>query len=108
MKFHLKDLVGILQFIDDSLDAKQWRDKNNNDEMLLSEKDYRYLETRVEQICNRTLRADVTDYINYTNREVLLHKYKTSEEEQTLYAKVLNFFTYDESALYNKLSLIHI
>jgi len=98
----MKDLVGILQFIDDSLDASQWRDSKNNDEMSLSDEDYSYLETRVGQICNRTLRADVTDYINYTNREVLLHKYKINKEEQKLYTEVLNFFAKDESDLYNK------
>ncbi len=98
----MKDLVGILQFIDDSLDASQWKDKKNDNDLSLSEDDYSYLEARVEKICNRTLRADVTEYINYTNREVLLHEYESNDSEKELYNRVFTFFSNDDSVLYNK------
>ena len=46
------------------------------------------LRDRIAPICNRTLRRQVQEYINYTNRIPLTEQFITSDEEHALYEMV--------------------
>lgn len=49
------------------------------------------LKERLKPICQRTLRKQVTDYINFTNRNCITQEFIPTEEEQRLYDLVSNY-----------------
>ncbi|MBK1835536.1 SNF2-related protein [Roseibacillus ishigakijimensis] len=53
--------------------------------------DLSHLRHRLRHFCKRTLRRDVTEYINYTERKALTHPFEPTDEEQTFYDEVSTF-----------------
>ena len=83
----LMELYGLTSIIDDRLFGseksfrKQYGKGENLDELRL----------RIQKLYTRTLRKDVREYINYTNRLPLTQKFKATNEEFTLYEEISNF-----------------
>ncbi|MGY0035145.1 hypothetical protein [Pedobacter sp. NJ-S-72] len=51
----------------------------------MDEEDYDELKNRLRPICKRTLRRQVLEYINYTNRKAIREEFYPSDDEQKLY-----------------------
>ncbi|MCL5033569.1 MAG: SNF2-related protein [Bacteroidetes bacterium] len=49
------------------------------------------LKERLKPVCQRTLRKQVTDYINFTNRNCITQEFIPSEDEQRLYDLVSSY-----------------
>lgn len=85
----LLELYGLTSFIDDYIfgDLKSFKSQftriDENDEFL-----YNDLKERIAPICKRTLRKQVLEYINYTNRLSITQEFYPSNEEQELYDKI--------------------
>ena len=85
----LLELYGLTSFIDDYVfgDLKSFKSQfvrmEENNEYL-----YNDLKTRIAPVCNRTLRKQVLEYINYTNRLSITQEFYPSDEEQKLYDKI--------------------
>jgi len=86
----LLELYGLVSIIDDFTfgDFKTFRAKftrlSNND-------DYTELKQRLSTVCKRTLRRQVLEYINYTNRHALVQEFEPSDDEQRLYDLVSEY-----------------
>lgn len=59
--------------------------------------DLEHLQTRVSHFCKRTLRKDVSEYINYTKRRAITHPFKPSDEEHEFYEAVSAFLMREKS-----------
>jgi SNF2-related domain/Helicase conserved C-terminal domain len=55
------------------------------------------LRNRLSSFCKRTLRKDVTEYINYTERKPLTQKFRTTDDEHRLYEAVSDYLTREDS-----------
>ncbi|KQC13921.1 MAG: DEAD/DEAH box helicase [Desulfuromonas sp. SDB] len=90
----LLELYGLVSFIDDYVfgDVKSFKSQfvYLNDEQL-----YADLRTRLVPVCKRTLRRQVTEYINYTNRMALVQEFIPTPEEQKLYDLVSEYLQRD-------------
>jgi len=90
----LLELYGLVSFIDDYVfgDVKSFKSQfvYLNDEDL-----YADLRARLASICKRTLRRQVTEYINYTNRIALVQEFIPTLEEQRLYDLVSEYLRRD-------------
>jgi superfamily II DNA or RNA helicase len=53
--------------------------------------DFAELKQRLQPICKRTLRKQVLEYINYTNRHALVQEFIPSADEQRLYDRVSDY-----------------
>lgn len=78
------ELYGLVSFIDDYAfgDLKSFKSqfsKISTDDAFLD------LRKRLEPLCKRTLRRQVLEYINYTNRIAIVEEYYPTEEEEQLY-----------------------
>ena len=85
----LLELYGLTSFIDEYIfgDLKSFKSQftrmDENDEYV-----YNDLKERIAPICKRTLRKQVLEYINYTNRLSITQEFYPSDEEQELYDKI--------------------
>lgn len=85
----LLELYGLTSFIDDYIfgDLKSFKSQftriDENDKFL-----YNDLKERIAPICKRTLRKQVLEYINYTNRLSITQEFYPSDAEQELYDKI--------------------
>lgn len=92
---NLMELYGLASIIDDHVfgDPKTFR------EMYVSaaNEDVRNinLKGRLETICHRTLRKQVTEYIRYTNRHAILEEYSPSTTEEQLYNCISDYLRTD-------------
>lgn len=86
----LMELYGLVSIIDDYTfgDQRSFRAQYSrvDDETLFSE-----LKERLKPVCKRTLRRQVLEYINYTNRIALVEEFYPTEEEQRLYELVSEY-----------------
>ena len=93
----LLELYGLTSIIDDYIfgDLKSFKSQftrlDDNDEYL-----YNDLKQRIAPICKRTLRKQVLEYINYTNRLSITQEFYPSDEEQELYDKITLYFQRDD------------
>ena len=87
----LIELYGLMSFIDPYLfgDEVTFRKRFGNGAM--SEYDFLDLKERIEPVCHRTLRRQVTEYVPYTKRIPVLQEFIASEKEWELYEKVSNY-----------------
>ncbi|MET3114603.1 superfamily II DNA or RNA helicase [Pedobacter sp. CG_S7] len=78
------ELYGLVSIIDDYIfgDLKSFKSQYSKQ---LDEDDYDELKSRLQPICKRTLRRQVLEYINYTNRKAIREEFYPSDEEQKLY-----------------------
>ena len=94
------ELYGLTSIIDENIfgDSRSFRSE------YVTEGNITDLRMRLAPYYKRTLRKDVTEYINYTKRLPLTQKFDATDLEQDLYNAVSEFLRRDD--LY--LSLIHI
>ncbi|MGH4051269.1 MAG: SNF2-related protein [Clostridium sp.] len=93
---NLMELYGLVSIIDDKVfgDVKTFREqfiKTENEDIRNIN-----LKARIGQFCKRTLRKQVTDYVSYTQRKLILQEYEPSPEEELLYNEVSEYLRSDE------------
>lgn len=83
------ELYGLTSFIDENVfgDIKSFRSQFTRG----GEIEFEDLRDRIAPICNRTLRRQVQEYINYTNRIPLTEQFVPSDEEHALYEMVTEY-----------------
>jgi len=89
----LLELYGLTSFIDDYAfgDKKSFvKQFTRPDEAQFAD-----LRERLKPICKRTLRRQVVEYVNYTNRQAHTQNFTPSPEEQTLYEDISEYLQRD-------------
>lgn len=83
------ELYGLTSFIDENIfgDIKSFRSQFTRAGGI----EFEDLRDRIAPICNRTLRRQVQEYINYTNRIPLTEQFVPSDEEHALYEMVTEY-----------------
>src|SRR5690606_24722892 len=78
------ELYGLVSIIDDYVfgDLKSFKSQYS---YIAEEENYHELRQRIQPVCHRTLRKQVLEYINYTNRIPILQEFFPTEEEHELY-----------------------
>jgi superfamily II DNA or RNA helicase len=78
------ELYGLVSIIDEYLfgDLKSFKSQYSRQ---IDEQNFTTLRERLKPICQRTLRRQVLEYINYTERRPLVEEFYPTEEEQQLY-----------------------
>ena len=86
----LLELYGLVSFIDEHTfgDFKSFREQFAN---LSNPLTFQVLKTRLQPICQRTLRSQVLPYIRYTQRFPLLQEFTPTEDELILYDLVSDY-----------------
>ena len=86
----LLELYGLVSIIDDFAfgDLKTYRARFTR---LANDDDFNDLKERLRPICKRTLRKQVLEYVNYTDRHALVQEFSPTEEEQRLYDLVSEY-----------------
>lgn len=93
---NLMELYGLTSIIDEHIfgDAKTFRDMyvlSVNDDIR-----NRNLKSRLQGVCHRTLRKQVTEYVRYTNRIAILQEYLPSTDEEKLYNSISDYLQTDK------------
>lgn len=88
---NLMELYGLVSIIDEHVfgDARTFRDMYVS--VANEEIRNRALKTRLQQFCKRTLRKQVTEYVNYTSRIAILQEYTPTADEEKLYNLVSSY-----------------
>jgi len=88
----LMELYGLTSVIDDRIfgSEKTFRSQYGKGDNLAN------LRQRIQPLYTRTLRKDVREYINYTNRLPLTQKFEATDTEQDLYDAVSEFLRRDD------------
>ena len=86
----LLELYGLVSIIDDFAfgDLKTYRTRFTR---LANDDDFNDLKERLRPICKRTLRKQVLEYVNYTDRHALVQEFVPTQEEQRLYDLVSEY-----------------
>lgn len=84
------ELYGLVSIIDDYLfgDLKSFKSQYSRQ---IDEENFSTLRERLKPICQRTLRRQVLEYINYTERRPLVEEFYPTDEEQQLYDGVSEY-----------------
>jgi len=86
----LLELYGLVSFVDEysfgDLKSYKYQYLRPNDESIFHE-----LKSRLQNVCIRTLRRQVLEYVRYTNRIPITQEFYPSREEQELYELVSNY-----------------
>ena len=90
----LMELYGLVSLIDDYAfgDAKSFRAQYARPD----DANFARLKTRLEPLCHRTLRRQVTEYVSYTNRVPITEEFTPTDEERVLYNDVSDYLQRDE------------
>ncbi len=92
----LLELYGLVSFIDEYTfgDFKSFKNQFSklSDDRIDQFND---LKQRLAPVCKRTLRKQVLEYINYTNRKALTQEFYPSDKEQELYDNVTAYLQRD-------------
>ena len=83
------ELFGLASFIDENIfgDIKSFKSQFTR----AGEVEFEDLRDRIAPICNRTLRRQVQEYINYTNRIPITEQFVPTDEEHALYEMVTEY-----------------
>jgi ERCC4-related helicase len=86
----LLELFGLISFIDEQTfgDLKSFRDQFVN---LSQEQVFQALKARLQPICHRTLRRQVTAYVPFTKRHPIVEEFTPEEGEDRLYVLVSDY-----------------
>jgi len=86
----LLELYGLVSIIDEYAfgDLKSFKTQYTR---VTESQNFDDLKRRLEPICKRTLRRQVLEYINYTNRTCILQEFTPREDEQQLYNLVSDY-----------------
>jgi ERCC4-related helicase len=92
---NLMELYGLVSIIDEHVfgDARTFRDmfvSVSNEELR-----NRALKARLSAFCKRTLRKQVTEYVNYTSRIAILQEYTPTADEEKLYNFISEYLQSD-------------
>jgi len=84
------ELYGLVSIIDDYVfgDLKSFKSRYSHQ---LNDEDYQELRSRLQPICKRTLRRQVLEYINYTERKAIREDFYPTEQEHRLYLLVSEY-----------------
>jgi adenine-specific DNA-methyltransferase len=90
----LLELFGLISFIDEHTfgDLKSFREQFGN---LNQQQVFDTLKSRLEPICHRTLRQQVTAYVPYTRRLPIVEEFTPEESEDQLYHLVSEYLQRD-------------
>lgn len=90
----LLELYGLVSFIDEHTfgDLKSFREQFAG---RPQDRIYQLLRERLRPICHRTLRRQVTAYVQYTKRLPILEEFTPEESEDRLYELVSNYLRRD-------------
>ena len=93
---NLMELYGLVGLIDEHVfgDAKTFKEMY----VTVSNSDIRNrnLRARLESICQRTLRKQVTEYVRYTERHAILTEYSPTADEERLYKEISEYLQTDK------------
>ncbi|WP_114521487.1 SNF2-related protein [Altererythrobacter sp. ZODW24] len=80
----LLELYGLVSFVDEHIfgDLKSFREQFSN---LSQDRTFALLRERLQPVCHRTLRRQVTAYVPYTKRHAILQEFTPDEPEDQLY-----------------------
>ena len=86
----LLELYGLVSIIDEYTfgDLKSFKTQYTR---ITENTNFDDLKSRLEPICKRTLRRQVLEYINYTNRSCILQEFTPREDEKRLYDLVSDY-----------------
>lgn len=93
---NLMELYGLVSIIDDQVfgDSKTFK------EMYVSVSNLEIrnsnLRKRLDTICKRTLRKQVTEYVRYTERHAILMEYEPTKDEEELYIAISDYLQTDK------------
>ena len=89
------ELYGLVSIIDDYVfgDLKSFKAQYSR---IVDEENYEELRNRIKPVCHRTLRKQVLEYINYTNRIPICEEFYPTEEEHKLYILVSEYLQRDK------------
>jgi len=95
----LLELYGLSTILDDMIfgDVSSFRSQYGN-----SVGDTKALRDRLQHFCQRTLRRQVVEYIQYTERRPLTFKFHPTDDEQGLYESVSNYLKRDNTFAFPK------
>ncbi len=84
------ELFGLVSIIDDYVfgDIKSFKSQFSR---IVDEENFDDLRNRIKPVCHRTLRKQVLEYINYTNRIPICEEFFPTEEENELYDLVSEY-----------------
>lgn len=84
------ELYGLVSIIDDYVfgDLKSFKSQYSR---IVDEDLFEELKQRIKPVCHRTLRKQVLEYINYTNRIPILEEFSPTDEEHDLYNMVSDY-----------------
>ncbi len=90
------ELYGLVSIIDEHTfgDLKSFKSQYNH---VLSPDEHEHLRKRLEPICRRTLRKNVLEYINYTQRKAIREDFYPHKDEQQLYEWVSEYLQKTQS-----------
>jgi SNF2 family DNA or RNA helicase len=90
----LLELYGLVSFIDDRVfgDVKSFREQFSRLDQAQAAKT---LKIRLQPICHRTLRRQVTAYVPFTQRHAMLEEFTPSRDEYELYELVSDYLSRD-------------
>lgn len=91
----LLELFGLISFIDEHAfgDLKSFRQQFAN---LNQDTTFQALQDRLEPLCHRTLRRQVTQYVPYTARHAIIEEFCPGEDEDQLYQLVSDYLSRDD------------
>lgn len=89
------ELYGLVSIIDDYIfgDLKSFKAQYSR---IVDEENYEELRNRIKPVCHRTLRKQVLEYINYTNRIPICEEFYPTDEEHKLYVLVSEYLQRDK------------
>lgn len=89
----LMELYGLVSFIDPHIfgDETTFRKQFTRGSREMSQADFIDLKQRIKPVCHRTLRRQVTEYVNYTQRIPITQTFIPTDAEWTLYEKVSSY-----------------
>jgi superfamily II DNA or RNA helicase/uncharacterized protein YeeX (DUF496 family) len=91
----LLELFGLVSIVDDFVfgDIKSFRSQFGK---LTGDDNLSELRQRLKPVCIRTLRRQVLEYVNYTNRIAVVEEFVPKQDEQRLYDLVSEYLQRDE------------
>ena len=95
----LMELFGLLTFLDPHIfgNEESFRAQFMSRVSDTTDRDFQNLRRRLQPICKRTLRRQVTEYIRYTNRVSITQDFTPTDEEIRLYDAVSTYLQRQDS-----------
>ena len=92
----LMELYGLISFVDEHAFGDEGSFKSQYSSRIELDKDlYTELKSRLAPVCQRTLRRQVREYVQYTKRIPITEEFTPKREEQILYEKISDYLQRD-------------